>query len=497
MKKIRAGTAIEYMLVGISGILFILVASSWTSPLFPWAYGYDSSWYSLMGRAIIEGKVPYKDLFDLKGPVLFFYEALGQFFVRGRNGIFLIQCVSIVFTTGFLYKLSRLYLDRVASAFILMLFYFTEFSILWGGNTAEELFMPFNMAAVYFTVNYLKNKRYEECEIPSFALGLGFAIMALSKITIAMALVSSVVTVVICLALRKEWKNIVRSAGYFLTGSLIVILPVFFYFGFRGALSDFFFAVFTFAFKRSTDYYEAFSLDWEKSLLIADAAFVFGLLLKGDTDEKKENKLLIIVTSVITYLLLHLGTPYPYYFLSLMPLFGLFSVLWMKNIKEFIGGIRKRELTSGRIAVNIAMILLIVPAVGFWIVPSANKIEENINIYRYDIGRDQVRDCIEINELIPEWERNEVYNLESGMIYYEVNQLLPANKYPVNLPYFLHLHPPIKEEVLRKLRIERPVWIICEYMDGFDDEDIKNYVFDNYELIADNTGEQLYRRCKP
>ncbi len=497
MDRKKIITAIEYILAGLSGVIFILIASSWTSPLFPWAYGYDSSWYSLGGRAVLEGKVPYRDFFDLKGPVLFFYEALGQFIIRGRNGIFLIQCISIIFTAVFLYKLAVMHLNRIQSAVLLLILYFTEFSILWGGNTVEELFMPFNMAAIYLAVRYLKNGCYDECREPAFAFGLGFAAMALSKITVSAPLVSAAISVVAVLVMKKEWKNIMRSAGCFIGGFLMILAPVICYFIFRNSLKDFFFASFEFALKRSTDYYEAFSLEWERSLLIADASFVFGIVMKGDTEEKRIEKLLIIVTSVVTYALLHLGTPYTYYFLTLMPLFGLFLVLWMRNAGELVQSCKRRDFSLGKTVRYIICLLLIIPAVGCWIVPTIDKIEENISIHEYDIGREQVEACKKINDLIPEWEKGEVYNLESGMIYYEVNGLLPENKYPVNLPYFMHLYPEIKEEVMSVLTIERPKWIICEYMDGFDEEDVRNFVYDHYELVADNEGEQLYRLRKP
>ena len=74
----------EYILCLLSGALFVCLASEWVNPFFKEAYGYDSSWFTLMGRAILEGKVPYRAYFDLKGPCLFFYEALGQLIKRGE-----------------------------------------------------------------------------------------------------------------------------------------------------------------------------------------------------------------------------------------------------------------------------------------------------------------------------------------------------------------------------------------------------------------------------
>ena len=93
-----------------------------------------------------------------------------------------------------------------------------------------------------------------------------------------------------------------------------------------------------------------------------------------------------------------------------------------------------------------------------------------------------------------EWD--DIYDLESGMIFYEVNQLLPANRYPVNLPYFLHLNPEIKYNVLQYLDVVKPHYIISEEMEAFDDEDTRNYVFSHYELYNDFGAEELYVRIE-
>ncbi len=45
----------------------------------------------MVGRGIVEGRTPYVDFYDLKGPYLFFINALGQLLHRGRLGIFLIE----------------------------------------------------------------------------------------------------------------------------------------------------------------------------------------------------------------------------------------------------------------------------------------------------------------------------------------------------------------------------------------------------------------------
>ncbi|MCR4892088.1 MAG: glycosyltransferase family 39 protein, partial [Lachnospiraceae bacterium] len=313
-------TIIEYSLVIASGWIFLLLASSWTSPLYPYSYGYDASWYSLGGRAIVEGRVPFRDFFDLKGPVLFFYEALGQFFIRGRGGVFLIQCLSMAFTVGFFWRSERIYLKRWQSAIILALFYYVYTPLLWGGNSAEELFMPFNMIAIFYGLTFIEKGDDDSFPVEKVSLifGIGFALAALSKVTIAAALISVMVTVVILLLYRREFGRLGKAALYFVLGAFFVTLPVFAYFAMNGALEDFIFCSFIFALKRSTDYYESFSVEWELNLVICWAGIIVGLLLprKGKRRGGGAYKLLLVLMSLILYGLLHLGTPYLYYFIS-------------------------------------------------------------------------------------------------------------------------------------------------------------------------------------
>ena len=84
-------SAIKYMALFLLSFLFLLVFSLWTSPFYKNWYGCDASFFTMAGRAILSGYVPYRDFFDLKGPYFFFIEALGQLIVKGRTGAFVMQ----------------------------------------------------------------------------------------------------------------------------------------------------------------------------------------------------------------------------------------------------------------------------------------------------------------------------------------------------------------------------------------------------------------------
>ncbi len=480
---------VEYAAVMISGCIFIYFASSWTSPRYPYAYGYDSAWYSLVGRAIVAGKVPYKDYFDLKGPTLFFYEAVGQVLIKNRGGIFLIQCISIAAAVLFIYKIMRLYNNRVWTVISLLIFYACYYSLLWGGNTAEEFFLPLNFASIYLGLKFLKEKNYSEINSSSFLIGLCFFIIFWGKMTVAAPIIAIVITVFIYLAREKEWSEIAASAKYFIFGGLSVSAPIFAYFAMRGALADMVKCVFVLGFKRGTDLYEGYSLSWEKMLIICPLCLIFGLFLWTKKKTVLYKKILMTVMPIVIYILLHLGTPFDYYFIIELPLL----ICFLAFLPELTTKLKRKKNYIIRAGISAVIFIAILV---FYIPPAYEKNEENSFIYDNDDGYTKIEAIKAIDAQIPESEKNELYNLESGMIYYEVLQTFPTNKYAVNCPYFLHLFPEIKTEILQKLENDKPHWIISEDMNSFDDEDIRKYVFTNYMLVDKNEAEELYWRIK-
>lgn len=87
--------------------LLLLFFCSWqTSPLYS-VYGYDNMIFILMGRGLLQGRVPYQDLFDHKGSFLWFIEAVGLSFYDGRLGIFILQIVNMAFASFGMYKLAQ------------------------------------------------------------------------------------------------------------------------------------------------------------------------------------------------------------------------------------------------------------------------------------------------------------------------------------------------------------------------------------------------------
>ncbi len=556
--------------MALSGCVFVLLSASWVSPLFKDAYGYDSSWYSMMGRAMTQGMVPYRDYFDLKGPVFFFIEAIGQTFYHGRFGIFIIECIAAAISCIFIWKICKLYIRPWQAVIVLILTGFVAVSPFWGGNTCEEYMLPFNYACIYLTLKYLKDEKYEEYFLPSLIFGISFAVMALSKVPTCAPMGAAAFTVIIVLVMKKQARLIPRIIGYFFLGFIMIAIPICGYFLLNGAFKDFIYAAFVFAYKRGTDYYETFSWDWESKLIICYVSFIAALIIPTRKSGEHYLRIFGLLLSFITWAFLHLGTPYDYYFLLTMPCF-VYMVMsmfahwtnrafrkeikeeevqepdplkvswvmpdeqaptddialttgpaeetgdlgirpseaageavadvtdWVASESETDGGEkkppRKPRKDKKRIVIQrrILWIILILIVLDHYYPDTIFKYHENTDLYNR-VSDPYVEECKQLLDYVPQEEWDDIYDLESGMIFYEVNQLLPANRYPVNLPYFLHLNPEIKANVLQYLDVVKPHYVMSEEMEAFDDEDTRNYVFSHYKLYFDFGAEELYVR---
>ena len=199
----------------------------------------------------------------------------------------------------------------------------------------------------------------------------------------------------------------------------------------------------------------------------------------------------MLVAAPVIYILLHLGSAYTYYFITLLPLWGLDLIL---VLRVFTGEFKALTGSKSGIVRFVACIVLMLLVMIFYFSPVRHKIIENIELVLYETDSDYVKAARETYSLIPEWERAGLYNIESGFKFYEINKILPNNKYSVNIPYFLHLDDDARVEFMNLLINSSPKWIVTEGLDIIDIPEFQEYMFRNYTIVAENDYGLLYRR---
>jgi len=108
--------------------------------------GRDSGVFLYIGKQVLQGQVPYRDVWDHKPPMVFYIDALGLFLGNGnRWGSFAVEALSLftAFVLAF-YFLRSLFGDHVAA---LATFSGVLFSFWSPGNLSEEYYLPYAFLA--------------------------------------------------------------------------------------------------------------------------------------------------------------------------------------------------------------------------------------------------------------------------------------------------------------------------------------------------------------
>lgn len=117
--------------------------------------GTDSSAFRVMGRALVAGKIMYKDIFDHKGLYMYFINALAVIMTgKSLAGLFVIECVFMFICARTVYAILSIYADGKASFIGMQIFMmFALFrGILEGGNLTEDYGLTFQLLALYMLI---------------------------------------------------------------------------------------------------------------------------------------------------------------------------------------------------------------------------------------------------------------------------------------------------------------------------------------------------------
>ncbi len=125
----------------------------------PWD---DVSIYYSIGRGITQGYVPYRDMFDHKGPVVFFFYALAHLLVPDCfYGGYLLESFCLSWLLYFVYKAGRLYFyEGVAGGLsVISMVVLLDGDFLGYGGSCEEFAMVIYGSVLYGYLAYFAGKK--------------------------------------------------------------------------------------------------------------------------------------------------------------------------------------------------------------------------------------------------------------------------------------------------------------------------------------------------
>lgn len=195
----------------------------------------DSSVFQYVGEQILQGKLPYLDVFDHKGPLIYLINALGLF-INASFGIWIIEFVFVVGTLVlWCLILKNLEVRLVYIYVISFILGISIISTLQGGNLTEEYILLFSSLVVYSTVRVCSESK--NILLLGFITGISIISIVFLKFT---ALAFGLPLIVFAfIVLRTNLKRLLMYLIGIVIGVSVVFFPVIVWLFSNGAIGAF------------------------------------------------------------------------------------------------------------------------------------------------------------------------------------------------------------------------------------------------------------------
>ncbi|MBR2774023.1 MAG: hypothetical protein IKD73_03425 [Selenomonadaceae bacterium] len=290
--------------------------------------GGDSAVFQVVGKYWLEGVLPYKEIFDHKGPIVYVINAIG-YAIYPRSGIMVPQIICLYVSLLFLWRITEILKFGRAKILVFALTILYYVAHYHAGNYATEYNMPFLMAAVYIFLRDLNAPRVQV--LHGFIYGFGFGASVLLRTTNAMPLCCCAFLSAIFLLKSGDLKNLWQNFLSFCSGFLVIVLPFVIYFVAHGALYDMLYGTILFNMKYigvpAPEYsflYKFLFVSVHAMPMIFMTVASLGEILQGRT-----NKLIVsgLFIGVIMIILQAKMRPYPHYYMTTVPLIPMFVAI--------------------------------------------------------------------------------------------------------------------------------------------------------------------------
>lgn len=317
---------------------YLLIAlcskSSFLYPINDWT---DANAYFTVGKALLHNKILYRDIFEQKGPYLYFLHT-GAYLLSNRTFI------GVYFFEGFACGITLLYLKKTLNLFLCpypVLLSFLYGSIIYSsiffyaGDSAEEFALPLLMYALYIGTGTLCSDKGLPSPREWMLIGVTSGILLWIKYTICCFYIGWICVFLSETCKRKNFRLLLHRILFLLTGILLGSLPVLIYFLWNHSLKDLINVYFIY---NITEYGGGYLISRSVSsfllkilvLAVKDPLIFILLLLPFHIKEKKIRGFYLSIFSMLAISELLMGL-WTYVFLPLS-LMCIFSALIFRDI---------------------------------------------------------------------------------------------------------------------------------------------------------------------
>ena len=228
----------HFLWIGGLVFLFITVCST-CSFIYPMNEWVDSNVYMTIGKAMLGGRVLYRDIYDQKGMYLFAMHSFASLISRRSFiGVYLIELVFAFVFAYAEYRILLLYIEKKYALISLPVIMFASYSAIAFvyGDSAEEFTLPLMAVSLLHLLQFVKG---EKLSLWKYGLAGAFTSFTLwVKFSLCGFYFAWAILVLIFELKDKNLKHLLLGIGVFFGALLAVSIPAFIYFGVNSALGD-------------------------------------------------------------------------------------------------------------------------------------------------------------------------------------------------------------------------------------------------------------------
>lgn len=448
-----------------------LTLYSHSSPLYLMNTWEDVNGNLTIGKCIANGIVLYRDIFEQRGPLLYFLHVFAYWMSsHSFHGIWILELLFCAVFVYFTYKILSLYDREESIVFLPLLMTLIYSSRSYGlGGSPEEFCMPFLTASLYILLKALKNGRMLKTG-EYIWIGICSGAVLWIKYSMLGFYIGSVLPVLFLVFRSEGVKGFLRLVIGVLAGVAIISVPVFVYFLINHALDSLFHVYFYinmnyYPFNGSIVYklyfaalgfLDAVVKNWKYWIIT-----VIGLVQLFRIEKKPS----VIVTLLfgaagLAMVIYSGGQQYAYYALIL----SVYSIFGLLVIPKMNSAVKTGALLAGAVCL------------GFLAVP---KVNDRIHAVKDDYVQYRFAEKMADNATLLN------YQFLDGGFFFAAN-ILPDQYYAWS---FNVLNDEIRSEQNTYVKEARTAYIVSRDHDVEDAD--QNH---QYELIAEEDGYCLYRR---
>lgn len=488
------------ILLGIS-VLFLLIVAVSTSPLTAF-YGWDSSYFMLVGQGMTKGLLPYRDFFDMKGPYMYLIEYIAQKLCWGRMGCFLVEVIHLTAslwiideTFRFLGKEEKKYSFLYRILCMIPVLFVASFSFEHG-NLTEEYSLPWLLGGVYCAVQYYQTS-YTSGDVRhplwmGVYYGAVFGIMALIRINNAAIIGAIILSISIGLISRRQFKNLFLNGAAFILGTALSFVPMYLWYESKGLGNEMLNQVFLFGVQYSgqTGMVLKLYMLYNLRYLLLPAVFPVAVALVYGIKSWRV-WLLAINAMLIGMFAVSMGFGLVHYIALLIPNLVLGLAMFQYCAHNHKPG-KIKYLRAGILA-----LFLVVMCVMMLQTEAVKQVfQHKISVFQgkeWDIyAKEQALDIV---QQVPEEEQNQIYAYGIAVSccrWYAMAECLPPNRYCDWQQSYIAMRPEIGEELSTWLK-KKETWIVTQKGYSFAPQMIADVVAENYSVYYENNDYTLYK----